>query len=390
MRITLVSNIFPPAVGGPATHIYHLAMTLHALGHRVRAVVCTDDPADTVRPPFPLVRVSWAVPVPLRYALVFWHTWRAALRSDVVYINGIELPSSLGARLAGRPRVLKVVGDWAWESALRRGLTDLGVEDFQHARHTLRVGALRWIERMYCRLANLIVVPSAYVGELVSGWGVPRERIRIIHNALPHEPRTDLTRDAAKTELGFRGPVVCNVSRLYAWKRVDELIRMVPGFDAGAILVIVGDGPERPRLEQVAAETGVADRVRFVGAVPHERVAAYLRAADVVVLNTRYEGLSHTLVEARWVGVPIVTTDIGGNREILTHDQNALLVPPGDTDAFTAAVNRVLGDRELAARLVAAGKQGVEHFRWNRLIDETLELLTGVVAASGRPASVQA
>ncbi len=390
MRITLVSNIFPPAVGGPATHIYHLAMTLHDRGHRVRAVVCTDDPEGAVRPPFPLVRVSWAVPVPLRYALVLWHTWRAARRSDVVYINGIELPSSLGARLAGRPRVLKVVGDWAWESALRRGLTDLGVEDFQHARHGLRVRALRWMERLYCRLANLIVVPSAYVGELVRGWGVPPERIRIIHNALPQEPRTDLTRAAARAELGLHGPIVCNVSRLYAWKRVDELIRMVSGFDAGATLLIVGDGPERPRLERVASETGVCNRVRFVGAVPHERVAAYLRAADVAVLNTDYEGLSHTLVEARWVGVPIVTTDIGGNREILTHDRNALLVPPGDPDAFTAAVNRVLGDRELAARLVAAAKQGVEHFRWDRLIDETLEMLSSVVAASGRPASAQA
>ena len=385
MRIAFVSNIFPPAVGGPATHIYHLAMTLHERGHQVRAVVCTDDPEDRVRTPFPLVRVSWDVPVPLRYALVLWHTWRLALRSDVVYINGVESPSSLGALLAGRPRVLKVVGDWAWESALRRGLTDLDVEEFQHARRSWKISAFRWIERCYCRLATVVVVPSGYVSSLVRGWGVPADKIRVVHNALTRAPRTPLTREQAKAELGLDGAVVGSVSRLYSWKKVDELIRMVPRFGREATLVIVGDGPERPDLERVAAEEGVAERVVFVGRVPHDQVALHLRAADVFALSTQYEGLSHTLVETRHVGTPIVTTDIGGNREILRHEENALLLPYGDREAFIAAVNRLLNDRALAGRLAAAGQQGLEHFRWERLIEETLDLLHEVTGIPRQP-----
>ena len=106
MRVTFVSNIFPPTVGGPATHNYHMDRTLYDRGHEVRAVVCPDDPEGLVQTPFPIKRVSWATPVIWRYLLVFWYTWRAARRSDVVYINGIELPSTLAALLAGRPRVL--------------------------------------------------------------------------------------------------------------------------------------------------------------------------------------------------------------------------------------------------------------------------------------------
>ena len=147
MRLTLVSNIFPPAVGGPATHVYHLAESLHERGHAVRVVAGTDDPEGAVQVPYPLVRVSWSMPVPIRYLRVMWHTWRAALRSDVVYINGIELPASLGALLAGRPRVLKVVGDWAWESAIRRGLTTLGIEPFQTAVHGRKTRVFRAIQR---------------------------------------------------------------------------------------------------------------------------------------------------------------------------------------------------------------------------------------------------
>ena len=388
MRVTLVSNIFPPAVGGPATHVYHLAQSLHERGHSVHAVVCTDDPEGAVTVPYPLVRVSWSVPVPLRYLLVLWHTWRAALRSDVVYINGIEFPSSVGALLAGRPRVLKVVGDWAWESAIRRGLTTLGIDAFQNAAHCTRSRVFRAIQQIYCRLASVVVVPSAYVGSLVASWGVDARKTHVIQNALTSAPRPDLDADTVHDSLGLSPPVICNVSRLYRWKNVDALIRMVPRFERGATLLVVGDGPERPRLEQLAGVLKVADRVVFIGDVPHDRVATYLRASDLCVLNTQYEGLSHTLVEARHVGTPIVTTDIGGNREILHHEHSALLVPFGDEDAFASAVNRLLNDPAYGEQLARAAKSGLEHFHWDRLVDETLVLLQDVIQR--RPGAARA
>ena len=384
MRITFVSNIFPPTVGGPATHIYNLALTLHNRGHSVRAVVCPDDPDGLVRPPFPIVRVSWNTPVPLRYALVWWHTFRAALQSDVVYINGIEAPSTLAALLARRPRVLKIVGDWAWESAHRRDMTSLGIEEFQQTRHGPLVRAFQFIQRMYTALATVVVVPSGYVGAFVRGWGARAEKIRVVHNALTEIPEIKISRDQAKRQLGFEGALVCTVSRLYGWKRVDDLLRMVPNFADDAVLAIVGDGPEQPALERFAKELGLGDRVRFVGRVPHRDVGLYLRAADVFVLNTSYEGLSHTLVEARVIGTPIVTTDIGGNREILRHEHNALLAPLGNQRAFVAAVNRLLTDRELAERLARAGSEGLDHFAWDRLVDETMEILSEVTGSTSR------
>ena len=385
MRVTFVSNIFPPTVGGPATHIYHLAQTLYDRGHDVRAVVCPDDPEGLVQTPFPIKRVSWTTPVIWRYLLVFWYTWRAARRSDVVYINGIELPSTLAALLAGRPRVLKVVGDWAWESSIRRELTRDGIEAFQEARHPLRVRAFRVVQRAYSRLASTVIVPSSYVGHLVKGWGISESKIRVVQNALTETPLIEHTRDEAKRELGLEGPVVCTVARLYAWKRVDDLIAMVPAFVQSATLVVVGDGPEQNFLERCARDLGVTDRVRFVGRVAHEDVPMYLRAADVFVLNTAYEGLSHTLIETRTVGTPIVTTDIGGNREILTNEENALLVPFGDAESFVAAVNRVLNDPVLGERLSGMASTNLAHFAWDRLVDETMQILANVTRFNGHP-----
>ena len=179
--------------------------------------------------------------------------------------------------------------------------------------------------------------------------------------------------------------MVCTVARLYAWKRVDDLIDMVPAFAKSATLVVVGDGPEQNVLERCARDLGVIDRVHFVGRVAHEDVPMYLRAADVFVLNTAYEGLSHTLIETRTIGTPIVTTDIGGNREILTNEENALLVPFGDSESFVAAVNRVLNDPALGERLSGIASTNLSHFAWDRLVDETMQILLNVTRCNGHP-----
>jgi glycosyltransferase involved in cell wall biosynthesis len=217
------------------------------------------------------------------------------------------------------------------------------------------------------------------VRQLVIGWGIPPHKVHIVQNALTETPRIDITRNEAKQRIGLRGSLVCTVARLYAWKRVDLLLEMVPAFTGDSTLVIVGDGPEQAALENRARSLGVADRVRFVGRIPHHEVHLYLRAADVFVLNTSYEGLSHTLIETRSVGTPIVTTDIGGNREILKNEETALLVPVGDPESFVAAVNRLLNSPELRQNLAQAATRGLEHYIWDRLVDETMEIIDKLI-----------
>ena len=373
MRILLVSNLFPPDIGGPATHISRLAGELFGRGHRVRVIVCAEDPSIPGPEPYPVYRISRRLPVPLRFALVFLRTWLTALLSDIVYVNGLELPATAGARFALRPAVLKVVGDFSWEYAIRHGWTDDGIDHYQSNRYPRKVELVRLAQRLYCRLASRVVVPSEYLRGLVSGWGVSGSDITVVNNALVGAAHSRLTPSEIRSRLGVTGPLVLTVARLYPWKQVDDLIRMAPRFSAGATLVIVGDGPERDSLEALAGNLNAA--VVFVGAVDQSEVHSYLAAADVFVLNTRYEGMSHVLLEARRAGVPIVTTDVGGNLEILDSDHNALLVPYGDHPAMVAAVNRVLDDPALADRLRDNARAGMEHYSWDRQVGETLQLL---------------
>ena len=128
-------------------------------------------------------------------------------------------------------------------------------------------------------------------------------------------------------------------ARLYPWKNLEFLIRLVPDLPSDVTLVIVGDGPEREQLEREAVAAGVPERVYFAGSVSQATVQQYLQAADVFALHTRYEGLSHVMLEAMHAGTPIVASDVGGERRgdrVRSQWPLGAAGRPGDDARYTA------------------------------------------------------
>ena len=105
----------------------------------------------------------------------------------------------------------------------------------------------------------------------------------------------------------------------------------------------------------LAAELGLEERAHFLGNVPHSEIPMYVRAADIFVLNSEYEGLSHTLLEVLNLGTPIVASGVCGNPEVVEDGVNGLLVDPGDPQTLRNALERLLDDGALGARFVAEG-----------------------------------
>jgi len=127
--------------------------------------------------------------------------------------------------------------------------------------------------------------------------------------------------------------------------------------------------------EALARELGVEDRVRFLGNVPHERIPLLVRAADVFVLNSEYEGLSHTLLEVQALGTPMVASGVCGNPEVVEDGVNGLLVDPSDHEGLAAAMGRILGEPGLAERFVSAGHAREERFDRGRTFSRVEALL---------------
>jgi glycogen synthase len=141
---------------------------------------------------------------------------------------------------------------------------------------------------------------------------------------------------------------------------------------AGAQLLVVGDGPDRPALARRVQRFG--SRVHFTGFVPHVQVPAVLRHVDMFVLPSLYEDLSSALIEAMAAGLPVVATRVGGTADLVHDGVNGLLVAPRDPAALAAAISRVLADPAAAARLAAAARRTADAYAWPGLARKVLQV----------------
>ncbi len=382
MRIFVASGIFHPESGGPATYLYRLLPALQARGHEIRVLTFGDTPAAEYA--YPVTRIPRRA-LPVRWAHYARAAWPEIRRADLLFINSLGLPL-IG--VGPKPRVLKIVGDLAWERAVNKGwippTEDIDV--FQHEYYDRRIALVQGQRARevqgYDRPQDRIIVPSEYLRDMVIGWGAPRARIHVIYNALAPDARAaDFTPAEARARLGLdSGPLLLTVARLVPWKGIDHLLIAIKTLPEVRLLV-AGDGPDEPRLRALAESENVADRVTFLGRVPRERMPFYFRAADYTVLYSGYEGLSHTLLESLLAGTPVIASDKGGNPEVVRHDHNGLLVPYIDVPALTETICTAFSS-DARARLAVRTQEALERFKWETLVNQTIDLLESVCTSS--------
>ena len=359
MKVLIVSGIWPPDVGGPASHAPDVARFLAGRGHEVEVVTTAD--AAPAPEDFPVRWVSRSLPAGVRHVRGAALVRSRARRADVVYTTGMFGRSSAGSLAARRPYVVKLTADPAFERSRRRGLVAGDVDEFQVGGGGPLGLALRRARDFELRRAAYVYCPSAYLRGLVVSWGIPPGRVSVLPNPVPvlHEV----------AEAPRNGHTLAFAGRLTAQKSLDRALEAVAGAD-GVRLVIAGEGPDRPALERRARELGIADRVDFVGAQPRQRVVELFRSADAAILSSSWENFPHTVVEALAVGTPVLAMEAGGVGEVVQDGVNGLLVPAGDTAALADAVRRYFSDDALRERLRGAAAQSVAAYAPERVFGE--------------------
>lgn len=203
----------------------------------------------------------------------------------------------------------------------------------------------------------------------------PRAQVSVIQNGLPDE--AFLARSRPRRNILYLGRL--EVSQ----KGIDLLIQ---AFECIAdytdrALIIAGSGPDEARIRTLVNSLGVSNRVFFVGHVAPSERFDLLASAEVVAMPSRYETFGMVAAEALAVGTPVVAFDIPCLRSILS-PMSGILVPAFDTDAFAAALVRVLNDDQLKSRLSNSGKESVNHLRWDGLAAEQETLYSRILIAS--------
>ncbi len=365
MKLVIATPLYPPEIGGPATYAKLLFEGLPLKDIEVELVKFSE------------VR---HLPKIIRHYAYYRRVLRAARNADAVLALdpvSVGLPAMQAARRAGKPFVVKIVGDYAWEQGQQRfGITQNLDEFVKNAHVSFPVRMLRRIQTRVAQSAVKVVVPSEYLKGIVAAWGIPEEKIEVIYNAI------SLTEHGALPEnlTNLPRPMVVTVGRLVPWKQIDGLIDAINQLhtkQASAFLVVIGDGPEREKLEAYAREK-LGNFCLFTGALSHSQTLAIMKEAQVIALNSSYEGLSHVLIEAQMLGTPIVATLVGGNAEIVTDGASGFLVPSGDTKAFSDRLGDTMLDENIRNRLIAGAIESAKRFSIETMLSTTAVLLKNI------------
>ena len=231
--------------------------------------------------------------------------------------------------------------------------------------------------------AGLLAVSGSLKREMAA-LGLPEEKIRVHHTGLDLGRFHPVDRAAAKAALRVEGPLIVTAGALIPRKGQKFAIEALEHIPA-ATLMLVGDGPDRAELERLVAARGLRDRVRFLGSRPHDELPGLLAAADVMLLPTNAEGLANVWVEALACGTPLVTTDVGGAREVIDRPQAGRLVPR-EPEALAAAVRALLADPPSQAEV----REAAERFSWERNGRELFEYLSALAARSAEGSAARA
>lgn len=326
MRILLATGIYPPDIGGPATYTRTMARALKERGHEVEVVYYADEEfvggAHCCAPEDILVhRISRSEMLPIRYFKFAWKVFIRArkMNADIVYLQGPVsegFPGTIGAIMAGKPTVMKVVGDYAWEIYQGAGGAEL-LDDFVTHRHTGKIRSLELIERWTVKKAKQIITPSKYLASIVEKWGADHTKINVVYNQMNHQGKS-ISRDEVRIKHHFENNrVLFYGGRAVPWKHADFIIQLLPNLSSDIFFVIGGDGPSLGAWKQKAKDSGVEDRVMFLGRLDREQMFEMYWASDLFVLPSGYEGFPNVIPEAIACGLPCFVSDKGGNPETL-------------------------------------------------------------------------
>lgn len=356
MKICIISGIFPPDIGGPASYVPKIATNLLEQGHLVNVVCLSDllNHHDVDQYLFPVIRIPRQIFKPWRFFQTIITICNYAKKADLLYVNGLNFESMIAATILNIPTVHKIVGDYAWERSQLWNCFHGTLDEYQVAQKGLLLKFLDWIRDFPLIKTRKIIVPSLYLQRIVEGWGISSDKIVVVYNAVEvQEP------ESAIAIPPFAGKTIITVGRLVPWKGLEALIKTMLHFNQ-ARLVVIGEGPLKSILEELIQKLNISDRVLFMGSLSQKQVFACLKQADVFILNSSYEGLPHVVLEAMTAGTPVIATNAGGTNEVVEDYKTGLLIPVGDELALKAAIDKIFNQPDLTQILVSNAREYIK------------------------------
>ncbi len=378
-RILILSGVFPPDIGGPTAFLDPLSRDLIKNDFKVR--VLTFGQKDKIKYPYPVKRISNNWPGFLKsFVYLKWGLWYG-MQSDIIYIQDLYTAGLTGLMIKsifGKKLVTRFVGDSAWEKSSAEKLITDDIMTFQEKKYSSKIEKRKKIRKRILINSDKIIVPSNFLKKVALKMELPEEKIKVIYNSIDFmEMNPSSSKEELRQGMNLKGKVLLTIARLTPWKGIDTLIEIMPKLiqEYGEInLIIAGRGSELEKLKELAKNLKIEDNVIFTGQANRQEVNNYLSMADIFLLNTNYEGMSHLLLEAIKAGLPIITTPAGGNPETIKNNQTGILVGYRKKEEWIEAIEKIFNNPELAEEFVRNAQEDSKRFNWNNLVQETINI----------------
>lgn len=191
-------------------------------------------------------------------------------------------------------------------------------------------------------------------------------------------PTLNISKEEAKNKINNRGKIILSIGRLDPWKGFLNLVEVTkdlvsenPDFK----LLIIGEGTEKEKLADRIKKLGLEEHIKLIGKVEHRRLPLYFQAADIFILNSAQEGFPHVILEAMQAGVAVITTNVGGNPELVEDGINGILVEYNDKEQIKGALVKLANDKNLQNNFIKNSKIKLQKFSWENSVAETLKAL---------------
>ena len=377
MKILIVTPIFPPEIGGPATYVYEVSRRFKKT-HQITVVAFAEEikpiPGVKINP----VRIKYSFLGPLLRQFNLFHAIIKNLRGmDLIYAQGpfvVGLMSFLAAQIYRKKLIIKFVGDLVWETAFGQARTKKFLDDFlTHPDAGLIANLKIKIQKFVFQRAKKVIVPSFYLKSILTKYyQLAPAQVEVIYNSIDFTKFKGISKNRKDANLNL-----ITIGRLVNWKHIDDIIRALGRLkNQSAVLKIVGEGPELTKLKKLSVELDLQKQVKFLGRLSYPETLQQLADSDIFILNSNYEGLPHTVIEAMFLKIPVIATNIPGTTEIAIENKTALLVPKKSPADLAEKIRIISGNPALEEKLTdQAYKLVKQEFNWDQNLKKLAKIL---------------
>lgn len=367
--VLLAAGIFPPDIGGPATHTLRFLKRFSDKGLKVGVVTYSDvKESGEIDNGFDVERVSRKILTGLRHIVYLIKIFAASLRYEIIYAQDISatgLPAAFVARLVGRRFMVRIGGDLLWERLAEKGKTKLSVINFYNE-DNYKKRFLYHVGQTVMMNAEKIIVPSEILANIyINHYGIDQNKIFIVPNPLPN-----ISKIKGRKELRD----IIFAGRFTKYKNLERLIiafaNICNDLDS-ARLIMAGDGPEKRNIIELVKRLKIEDRVFFPGVISADNLMVKISSSAICVLPSLTDINPNFILECISMGKPIMVTRENGLSLKLP---DKFLVDPIDIGDIEEKLKNIFLFRENFAEEIHKIVEDAHTLSWDDIINKHLEL----------------